>query len=103
MISVISTETFRNRFFDTVIGDVKLRPSFVIRWVAQGNQPRCGPWHPILYSNIFFDAKLFATIILSWNWLKCIFCYLLELSGPFLKNEDSVLLILIEKSFEQKI
>ena len=59
--------------------------------------------HPILHSNIFFYVKLFATIILSWNSLKCILWYLLELSDPFIKNENSVLPILIEKNFEQKI
>ena len=89
--------------FLTVIGNAKLRPSFVICWVAQGSRPRCGPRHPILHSNIFFYVKLFATIILSWNSLKCILWYLLELSDPFIKNENSVLPILIEKNFEQKI
>ena len=61
------------------------------------------PRHPILHSNIFFYVKLFATIILSWNLLKCILWYLLELSNPFNKNENLVLPILIEKNFEQKI
>ena len=89
--------------FLTVIGYAKLQPSFVIYWVAQGNRPRCGPRHPILHSNIFFYVKLFATIILSWNSLKCILSYLLELSDPFIKNENSVLTILIEKNFEKNI
>ena len=88
--------------FLTVIGNAKLQPSFVICWVSQGSRLRCGPRHPILHSNIFFDVKLFATIILSWNSLKCILWYLLELSDPFIKNENSVLPILIEY-FEQKI
>ena len=35
--------------------------------------------------------------------LECILWYLLELSDPFIKNENSVLPILIEKNFEQKI
>ena len=86
-----------------VIGNAKGRPSFIICWVAQGSRPRCGPRHPILHSNIFFYVKLFATVILSWNSLKCILWYLLELSDPFIKNENSVLPILIEKNFEQKI
>ena len=47
--------------------------------------------------------QLFATIILLWNSLKCILWYLLVLSDPFIKNENSVLPILIEKNFEQKI
>ena len=89
--------------FLTVIGNAKLRPSFVICWVAQGSWPRCGPRHPILHSNIFTYIKLFATIILSWNSLKCILWYWLELSDPFIKNENSVLPILIEKNFEQRI
>ena len=89
--------------FLTVIDNAKLRPSFVICWVAQGSQPRCGPRHPIVHSNIFFYVKLFATIILSWNWLKCILWYWLELSDPFINNENPVLPILIEKNFEQKI
>ena len=89
--------------FLTVIGNAKLRPSFVICWVARGSRPRCGPRHPILHSNIFFYVKLFTTIILSWNSLKYLLWYLLELSGQFIKNENSVLPILIEKSFEQKI
>ena len=89
--------------FLTVIGTAKLRPSFVICWVGQGSRPRCGPRHPILHSNIFFYVKLFATNILSWNSLRCIFWYLLELLDPFMKNENSVLPILIQKSFEQKI
>ena len=89
--------------FLTVIGNAKLRPSFVICWVAQGSRSRCGPRHPILYSNISFYVKLFAGIILSWNSLKCIPRYLLELSDPFIENENSVLPILIEKNFKQKI
>ena len=89
--------------FLTVIGNAKLRPSFVIYWVAQNSRPRCGPRHLILHSNIFFYVKLFAIIISLWNSLKCILWYLLELSDPFIKNENSVLPILIEKNFEQKI
>ena len=89
--------------FSTVIGKAKLRPSFVICWVAQGSRPRCGPRYLILHSNIFFYVKLFATIILSWNSLKFILWYLLELSDPFIKNENTVLPILIEKNFEHKI
>ena len=88
--------------FLTVIGNAKLRTSFVICWVAQGNRPRCGPRHPILHSNILIYVTLFATIILSWNLLKCIFWYLLKLLDPFIKNENSVLPILIEKNFERK-
>ena len=38
----------------TVIGNAKLRPSFVIFSVAQGSRPHCGPKHPILHSKIFF-------------------------------------------------
>ena len=88
----------------TVIGNAKLRPSFVICRVTQGSRPRCGPRYPTLHSNIFFYVKLFAAIILSWNSLKCILWYLLELSDPFIKNENSVLPVLpIEKNFEQKI
>ena len=89
--------------FSTVIGNAKLRPSFVVCWAAHGSRPRCGPRHPILHPNIFFYVKLFATIILSWNSLKCILRYLLELSDPFITNENSVLPILIEKNFWQKI
>ena len=89
--------------FLTVIGNAKLRTSFVICWVAQGSRPRCGPRHPIFHSTIFFYVKLFTLIILSWNSLKCILWYLIELSDPFMKHENSVLPILIEKYFEQKI
>ena len=89
--------------FVTVIGNAKLRPSFIICWVGQGNRPLCGPRHPILQSDIFFYVKLFATIILSWNLLKCILWYLLELSEPFIKNEKSALPVLIQKNFEQKV
>ena len=89
--------------FLTIIGNAKLRPSFVISWVAQGSRPRCDPRHLILHSKIFFYVKLFATIIFSWNSLKCILWYLLELSDPLIKNKNSVLPILIEKNFEQKI
>ena len=85
--------------FLTVIGNAKLRPSFVVCWVTQGSRPLCGPRHPILHSNIFFYVKLLATIISSWNSLKCILWYLLELSDPFIKNENSVLPISIEKNF----
>ena len=95
-------ETFRNRFL-TVIGNSTLGPSFVICWVAQGSRPRCDPRHPILRSNIFFYLKLIAKIILSWNSLKFILWYFLELSDPFIKNENSVLPILIEKNSNQKI
>ena len=89
--------------FLTVIGNAKFRPLFVICWIAQGSRARCSPRHPILHSNIFFYVKLFATIILSWNSLKFILWYLLKLSDPFNKNEYSVLPILIEKNFKQKI
>ena len=89
--------------FLTVIGNTKLGPSFVIYWEAQGSRPRCGPRHPILYSSTCFYVKLLATIILSWNSLKCILWYLLELSDPFIKNENSVWPILIQKNFKQKI
>ena len=71
--------------FLTVIGNSKLRPSFVISWVAQGSRPRCGPRHPILHSNIFFYVKLFATIILSWNWLKYILWHFLNCRIHLLK------------------
>ena len=89
--------------FLTVIGNAKLRTSFVICWVAQGSRLRCDPRHPILHSNVFFYVKLFALIILSWNSLKCILWYLIELLDPFIKNENSVLPILIAENFEQKI
>ena len=95
-------ESFETDFL-TIINNAKLRPSFVICWVAQGSPPRCGPRHPIFHSNLFFYVKLFVTIILSWNSLKCILLFLLELSDPFIKNESSVLPILIQKNFEQKI
>ena len=51
--------------FLTVIGNAKLRLSFVICSVAQGSRPCCGPRHPILHSKIFIYVKLFTTIILS--------------------------------------
>ena len=35
--------------FLTVIGDAKLRASFVICSVAQGSRPRCGSRRPILH------------------------------------------------------
>ena len=59
--------------------------------------------YPILHFNIFFYVKFFATIILSWNLSKCSLWYLLGLSDPFIKNENSVLPILIKKNFVQKI
>ena len=89
-------------YFLTVIGNAKLRPSFVICWVVQVSRARCGPRHPILHSNIFFYVKLFATIILSWNSLKCILWYLLELSDPFIKDGNSILPILIEETLNKK-
>ena len=42
-----TTETFQYRYFDTVIGNAKLQPSFFIFWVAQG---------------IFYIVKFLATI-----------------------------------------
>ena len=51
--------------FLTVIGNAKLRSSFVISSVAQGSRPRCGSKHPILHCHIFCYFKLFAPIILS--------------------------------------
>ena len=89
-----NTETFWNRFLDS---NRQRKTPTVIRHLLSS------PRHLILNSNIFFYVKLFATIILSWNSLKCILWYLLELSDPFIKNENSALLILIEKKFEQKI
>ena len=71
--------------FLTVIGNAKLWPLFVIWWVAQSSRPCCDPMHRILHSKIFFYVKSFATIILSWNSLKRILWYLLELSNPFIK------------------
>ena len=43
--------------FLTVIGNAKLRPSFVI-CLVQGSRPRCGPKHPIFHSIIFFECKI---------------------------------------------
>ena len=88
---------------DFLTVNAKFRLLFVICWVAQGSRPRCDPRHPILHSIIFFYVKLFVKIILSWNSLICILWYLLELLDPFIKNENSVLPILIEKNFKQKI
>ena len=88
----------------TVIGNVKLWPSFVICRVAQGSRLYAVTQrHPILHSNIFFYVRLFATIILSLNSLKCVFWYLLELSDSFIENENSVLPILIDRNFKQKM
>ena len=39
--------------FLTIIGNAKLRLSFVIFSVAQGSRSCRGPRHPILHSNIF--------------------------------------------------
>ena len=89
--------------FLTVIGNAKLRSLFVICWIAQGSRPLCGPRHPILHSNIFLYVKLFATILLSCNSLKFNLWYLLKLSDLFIENDNSVLPILIEKNFKQKI
>ena len=60
------------------------------------------PRHPILHSNIFFYVTLFATVILSWNSLKYILWYLLELSDPFIKNENSVSPILMGEKLNKK-
>ena len=89
--------------FLTVILNAKLRPSFVICWVAQGSRPRCGPRHPILHSNIFFYVKLLTTIILSWNSFECILWYSLELSDLFIKNENSVFPISTEINLNKKL
>ena len=83
-----------NRFFDS---NWQRKTPTVIHHLSSS------PRQPILHSNIFFYAKLFAIIILPWNSFKCILWYLLKLSDPFIKNENSVLPILIEKNFEQKI
>ena len=89
--------------FLSIISNAKLQTSFVICWVAQGSRPSCGPRHLISHYNIFFYVESYAILISSWNLLKRILWYLLELSDPFIKNENSVLPILIEKNFEQKI
>ena len=98
--------TLQKRFetdFFTVIGHARLRSPFVICWVAHDSRPRCGPRHPILHLNIFFYVKLFETIMISWNSLKCILWYLLELSDPFIKNENWVLTISIEKNWTKNL
>ena len=51
--------------FLTVIGNAKLRPSFVVCSIAQGSRPRCGQRHQILHSHIFFYIKVFTTVFLS--------------------------------------
>ena len=89
--------------FLTVTGNTKLPLSFFFCWVAQGSRSHCGPRHPVFHSNIFFYVKLLATIILSWNSLKCVLWYLIEPSDPFIKNKNSVLPILTEKNFKQQI
>ena len=76
--------------FLTVIGNAK---TLTVIWPKA---PDFALWHILL-------CKLFETIILSWNSLKCILWYLFELWDSFIKNENSVLPILIEKNFEQKI
>ena len=85
-----TTETFRNRFFDS---NRRRKSPSVIPYLLSS------PRHPILHSNIFFYVNLLTKIILSWNSLKCILWYLLELSDPFIKNQNSVLPILIEKNW----
>ena len=52
----ITTETFRNRFFDS---NRQRKTPTIIRHLLSS------PRHPILHSDIFFYVKLFATIILS--------------------------------------
>ena len=81
-VTYLELETFRNRFFDS---NWQRKIPTVIRYLL------ISPRHPIFHSNIFFNVKLFATIILSWNSLKCFLWYLLELSDPFIKKENSVL------------
>ena len=72
--------------FLTVIGNAKLRTSFVICWVAQGSRPRCGPRHPILQSNIFFVCKIICINYFIAKFIKCILWYLIKLSDTFIKN-----------------
>ena len=65
--------------FLTVIGNAKLRPSFVICWVAQGSRPRCGPRHPIwhyfahiflckIICNNYFIVEFIITFALIFTW-----------------------------------
>ena len=52
---------------------------------------------------IYSNLSSIKSYRLSWKLLECILWYSLQLSDPFTKNENSVLPILIEKNFEQKI
>ena len=87
--------------FLTIIGNAKLQPSFVICWVAQGTQ---------FYTLTYFFMQNYSQQLfyreMYWNMFRrtrneC--WYLLKLSDLFIKNENSVFPILIEKNFEQKI
>ena len=86
-----TVEIFRNRFFDSIRQRETLT---VIRHLLSSPRQPTTLWPKA--------PGLFTTIILSWNPLKCILWYLLELSDRFIKNENSVLPILIRKNFEQK-
>ena len=97
---IMQYRNLSKQIFDTIIGIAKRQPLCAICWMAQSSRPRCRPRHPILHANIFFNAKLFAIIILSCNLLKYIFWYLLELSDLLFKNVNSVLPIFIEINFE---
>ena len=91
-----TTETFWNRFFDS---NWQHKTPTVIRHLLSSPRQPTTLW---FCTRTFFYVKLFAIIILSWNSFKCILWHLLELSDPFIKNENLVLPILIEKNFEQK-
>ena len=94
--------------FLTVIGNAKLWPSFVICWVAQGSRPRCGPRHPTYFALQHICLckiichNYFIVNSLKFTWILDLW-YVLELSDPFIKNENSVLPILIEKNWTKNL
>ena len=78
---------FNFRFF----GQIKNQKTNIVRVAS------------ISHSYIFFYVKLNATIILSWNSLKCILWYLPELLDPFIKNEISVFNFKREKRWTKSL
>ena len=71
--------------FLTVISNAKLRLSFAIIF------------------NIFFLCKIICTNYFIVKFIEMYSLKFIELSGSFIKNENSFLPILIKKNFKQKI
>ena len=97
-----TTETFRNRFFNS--NRQRNTPTVIRHLFSSLRQPTTlWPKAPDFALKHIFLFKIICNNYVIVKFMKMYSLNLLELSDPFIENENSFLPILIEKNFEQKI